>query len=704
MTNVGMRGWASAVVVAVLVAGMPPSQALALRPTIETSTESGLEESLLGRATRRLTRYLALTGLIAGLSQGPVTPPSQAATLPPLPVPPPAATLPRAIVTPSTITLTFPVGVTGAVAGYLRTDQWYLQGHTAIPENGTVSVQAISVNPPNFPGWVAADDRMFVVATNSAAFPPVSSGTAIRGATLVVRVAPDGRLTVVTGRWPASPFQVGAGPFGPLRQFLGPGRTIGLMVEGNPAQILTMTRGGTNVFDLAVRAGYDTVWIDGSGFTRLSPGARQELVIHAANARLETVGFIQGAVGLSNPATQAATLSAFSAQYAAVGALDLGPLTVQWVTDFEEHLNTDRPWDGDMTAAMQTAEQVVAGARRLAQDYRIQHPNVTRNILEDPPVLQFGGTWLVNGSRPDPAPGIVPGAVVHGIRPVSGAGLAGATFQTDETVIASTGNQVSRRALEESAALQTNVNFIYVVESGAQTDGKTFAGQVPNAGPALFGALRQIPSDRSHLLGGVAVHASDAANAVSGIQQLLATTTVAVGPAGRTVVWRDTVNRSTRLRFWTDTTATGSYTLPATFADAELRPYFNGDEYLFVVAKGRRDADGLAVFGTRRPTPGTTRGIWTARPLTDALGNTTVFLDRDPAAPDAGPITIRSVLPRIPRVTTPNNQIAIQHAFTNNSSATGTIVVTITPAGLEEAAEQFLRERQGVERATGRLA
>ncbi len=655
-------------------------------------TRVGLEESLLGRALRsakrQFTRYLALAGLMANVAQGPAVPTSHAA---PPPVPQPATTLPRAIISPTTLTLTFPAAVTGQpVAAYLRTDQWYRVGTNTIPENGVVTF-TVSVNPPNFPGWIAAGDRVMAVFPRGTAPPDTSTTPNIRGATLAVRIATNGPLTVVTGRWPASPFQVGAGPLAPLRQFLGPQRQVGLLVQGSLPQILTMTRGGTNFFGLAADAGYNTVWISGTGFTRLSPADRQELV-HDADATLETLGFIQSGVDVANPAERANVLQSVDAQVNAVLGVNLGNLTVQWMTDFEPQLAPpSSPWNGDMTAVMDTTEQIVDKVEPLRQGYRVQHPEVTRDILREPVVLEFGGTWRENGQRPDPSPGIVPGAVVHGIRPIRGIGLAGATFQNTVDGIAASGNGVSHRAAEESAILKTSVLFLYIAET-SQTDGRTFSGQVPDAGPTLLGALQRVPLDRVPLMGGVGLRAANPTDALSGFRQLLSTTTIAVSPNGRTYVWRAASDGQTSLRFWTDATSTGSYTLPSAFANARLIPQFNGDEYLFGWAQagnGASRSDGFVVFGTRRPTPGATRGVWTARPLSDSQGSSTVFLDRDLSNAAAGPIVISSILPDVESTKRPNNDIVIGYSFTNDLAAPSrTMVLTITPAGLEEVEAQ----------------
>lgn len=724
----------------------PASPAYALRATTENpATLAGLEESLLGQKIRNVGRrwmnYLALAGLAVNLAQGPNLP------MPPVIGAVPAAaqsptSLPGGTVTATQLTITFPSALAGRRVGaylFVVNDIGYLQGIQTIPANGTVTFTVLIAQ--NRPGWVAAADRVLAVFPTGVTTGPATAArpNAISGASLVINIALNGRVTVISGQWPAEtppvtpppttspviPSPIAQQPLNTLsslRALLGPNRTISLYANDPTALVTDPTLAG--FFSLAAQRGVDVVWISGFRF-RLITEAQRRALADAAAKHAVTIGLVDGnydwdlpqmqswvanfyrevlgilpliRVALSSPAAQKAAWDDLL-EKAGAAAKDL-PVTYMFQVDFEPYIKTLRPdWTGDLGPYLsRLIRETILPLLRAFRDAHPEHVRPGVRLL-----YRFEPSWLANGVLTDDGV-IVSGLTEDDVTRRDTAVLSG-TYGNTAAGIQQRAQPILVRVRATGMTFQIGVETIPQARSGTPSYANS-AQQIP---ADVLEALRAMaPADFAQC-DGIFVHAENPREAYRiltawGQAPAPPADALAVSPDGRTAVRRIVSGGQTRLQFVVGNTPAGEYGLPPAFANAKLIPQFLGNNnYLFLKAE-TPGGDGFAVFGVRRQIPGApTAPTWDILPLRTPQGNRRYFIDQDPEGLLGLSIRILTILPNYGP---PDDDVAIGVSMVGDSTGTParTVVLVIETGGLEEGADQFLQERRLETQAVGELA
>ena len=523
------------------------------------------------------------------------------------------------------------------------------------------------------------------------------------------------------------------GALAPLREFLGPNRTIS--IYANDPTTLATDPTVADLFPLAAKAGADTVWVSGFRFRGVLTDAQRRTLAEAAARTGRTIGFVDGnfdwdllqmqlwvsnfvrgllgvlpliTVSPADPAVQGAGWNDLL-EKAAAAAKNL-PVTYDFQVDFEPYIKALRPdWTGDLSGYLSL---LIRGTiLPLLREFRDAHPE---HVRPGAPLLKrFEPWWLTEGAVTDD------GAVVSGL-------IEDDATRRDTAIMSGTyGNTVAGIRQRGQTILArtraTGMTLYFGVETIAGVGTPAYTTNPAQAAADLLEVLRALPPEDFARCGGIFFHAENPKEAhriLTVFVQAPATPpapprdALAVSPDGRTAVRRLVSNSQTSIQFWVDNAPAGAFDLPSGFSDSTttLLPQFTGNNnYLFLTAERPGGADAFAVFGARRPIPGVpTAPAWNMRTL-QTPGGQRFWVDRDPTGGPFGSfIMIHHILPvpERPGEVLGRNDVMIRYSPIEPTGVPGpvkTIQVTIEPSGLEEA-DQFLQEQRLGERATGELA
>jgi hypothetical protein len=259
------------------------------------------------------------------------------------------------------------------------------------------------------------------------------------------------------------------------------------------------------LLSLARTTGVDTIWISGYRFLQLPPAQQQAVIEQANEARLRTLGFIDGDFDWpQNPRFVSRLYENLTKQ---LSLRRLGSLQVAFAVDIEPYhvpiASEDRgtKWNGDLKPAMNLIETIILPILdRFAKTEKAS--------VDNPLLTRFEPFWYVNGHKPDESPALVKGTTLAGLRAVSHTGIAGMTYRNTAEQIVDVTRELWKRARLENVPLEIGVETI---ESEKAIG---FFGREPQIGPALLGVYKSLNQADQARLRGVYIHTGGIAEAI----------------------------------------------------------------------------------------------------------------------------------------------------------------------------------------------
>ncbi len=297
-----------------------------------------------------------------------------------------------------------------------------------------------------------------------------------------------------------NPVPEATGALAPLRKRLGNDRSLELIVwDARDALKLK------DFFELAVKAGFDTVWISGYRFNQMDDADQKALLKLASDAKLKRLGIIDG--NYDWPQNKRFVEGLYDKLTTSLGthhkAGRLGEMEVVVGTDVEEHTvpladiraGRAKPWDLDRGPTRDLTRKTIMP---LLTDFAKNN----KGIMSEVKLTEWRPFWLINDHVPDASPRLVKGAKIKGVEFDDDVVVAVMSYRDDPDAL------VKVLAPTLGAVKDAKRKFKYGFETVTEARGTTYNGKEIKIGTDGVKVLDALAKDEEVLVAGNFVHTS----------------------------------------------------------------------------------------------------------------------------------------------------------------------------------------------------